>query len=170
MNKIIDKLILVKHDNSFRKVGIWSDINKVTKTKDGKINISVYGVLIEKVYLFSKIRIESDYNKLGRIRMMEPLGPLFFTNRGEISSSVYELMDLEKGKMFDIETNPSINSLMLDIYSPIYYQCKHFYTEVSDIRSDGILIDVSQIKIDKESEDQFVPSIQENNPIYNSLT
>lgn len=169
MNKVFDKLILVKDNNSFRQVGVWSDINKVTKTKDGDLNISIHGALIQKEYLFSKIRIEADYNKLGRIRINEPLGPLFFTNRGKISETVYELMDLEQGKMFDLESDFNINSLILNIYSPKYYQCKLLYCKINDIRKE-VLLDLSQIKIDQEAEDQFVPSIQETNSVYNSLT
>lgn len=162
------KLILVKENQSFKQIGIWHDINNVTEGNEEDINVSIHGALITKEFLLSRAYIESDPNRLSKIRTNQPIGPLFFTNRGTISKTIYEPLGLKQEQMFDIESSKNISSLILGTFNPRLYACKLLYFKVADMRTDS-LIDVSQIE-DGDLEEEFVPSITETSNLYNSLT
>lgn len=163
-----ENLILIKKDKYFLKVGSWFDIDKVLVDKDNNINISLFNATISKEYIESKIAIESDSNKLSRLRINQKIGPLFLTKRNDVSSFIYSKLNIDENIHFDIESNIKLNSIILDRFSPDKYKFKMIFFTIAKLSTDN-LIDLNQLLPEKK-EDNFIPSIKEDNSIYGYLT
>ncbi|MEI2419621.1 hypothetical protein V6O07_05060 [Arthrospira platensis SPKY2] len=163
-----ENLILIKKDNYFFKVGNWFDIDKVLTDKDNNTNIGLFNAFISREYIESKIAIESDINKLSRLRVNVNIGPLFISKRKTISPFIYSKLNIDEDTDFDIETNGIINSIVLENYGPDKYKFRLLFFTIAKLSTDN-LIDLNQI-ISKEVEENFIPSIKENNSIYGHLT